>query len=491
MSETTQQTVSQSEHATSWREILSRQHIAKLATLSMAVWLHASNSMLTATTMPSAVEDIGGLHLISWAFALYLTGTITAGASMSILVTRWGVRQSMVYAAAIYVVGCVVCASAPSMPIVLTGRTLQGLGGGALLALVYICQDRFFPNRYAPKIVACLSTVWMFAAMAGPSIGGAFATFGLWRFAFWAFALQGVLLIPAIYYLMTGAREPNNVNDDKLPLVRLLLLSSSIVFISISGAQFDPVTSPLLIVCGITSIILFVHRDRHAAVGRMLPLPASNLGHPICNGILTTFMLALCIMSFLVYGPLILIKLYGLSPFTAGLVVMVESLAWTVGAVVLSGARPGIEGNVIKLGSALVAMGLVAMAFVLPHGPLWLIIVTAIVSNFGFGMMWGFIIKRIVNEAPDDERDRSSSLIPITQQTGFAIGAALSGLIANGFGLSEGSNSHTIQTVAFWLFAGFIPVALLGNVTAWRFVQRFSNDRDSAITSGRLCNAND
>jgi hypothetical protein len=29
-----------------------------------------------------------------------------------------------------------------------------------------------------------------------------------------------------------------------------------------------------------------------------------------------------------------------------------------------------------------------------------------------------------------------------------------------------------LRSVAFWLFAGFIPVALIGNVTAWRFVAK-------------------
>ena len=52
-----------------WREILTRAHLPRLLTLCLAVWLHAANSMLTATTLPVAVGDIGGLRLISWAFA--------------------------------------------------------------------------------------------------------------------------------------------------------------------------------------------------------------------------------------------------------------------------------------------------------------------------------------------------------------------------------------------------------------------------------------
>ncbi len=56
---------SQARNGARWSEILTRDYASKLATLSLAIWLHASNSMLTATTMPSAVEDIGGLNLIS------------------------------------------------------------------------------------------------------------------------------------------------------------------------------------------------------------------------------------------------------------------------------------------------------------------------------------------------------------------------------------------------------------------------------------------
>lgn len=60
------------------------------------------------------------------------------------------------------------------MLVLLAGRTVQGLGGGALVALVYIAQNRFFPNRLVPRIVACLSVVWMASALCGPLIGGAF-----------------------------------------------------------------------------------------------------------------------------------------------------------------------------------------------------------------------------------------------------------------------------------------------------------------------------
>jgi len=372
----------------------------------------------------------------------------------------------------VYAVGCVVCAMAPTMPVVLVGRVLQGLGGGGLVALVYISQDRFFPNRFVPKIVACISTVWMISAFSGPVIGGAFATLGIWRMAYWAFAFQAVLLMLAIRALLAAESVSLDIKAERIPIVRLMFLAAAILLISMAGAEFDPLLSPILIVMGCLSMVFFVFRDKAAKKSRMLPLEATDLSHSIGNGILTTLLLCLCGMSFLVYGPFILIKLYGLTPLTAGLVVMLETLAWGGAAIIFSGADPRNESRLIRIGSALVTAGLIGLAWVLPRGPIWAIMLVVIVSSGGFGMMWGFIIKRIIGAASAAEKDRAASLLPITQQTGFALGAALSGLIANSLGVSDQMSDEGLRSVAFWLFAGFIPVALIGNVTAWRFVAK-------------------
>ena len=61
--------------------------------------------------MPSAVDEIGGLTLISWTFALYLAGSISAAASISLLVATHGLKKTMVRTALVFSVGCVVVAA--------------------------------------------------------------------------------------------------------------------------------------------------------------------------------------------------------------------------------------------------------------------------------------------------------------------------------------------------------------------------------------------
>ena len=456
--------------AVSWHELVNRDYLPKLITLCMALWLHASNSMMTATTMPNAVDEIGGLNLISWTFALYLAGSIAAAASMSIVVARIGLRRAMMRAALVYTFGCLVVAIAPTMPVLLVGRVFQGLGGGALIALVYVSQDRFFPNRLAPKVVAFLSMVWMLAAFSGPAVGGAFATWGVWRMAFWFFAVQGVLLVPAIHFLLKDGERESESKKDRIPIFRITLLCVSILLFSMSGAYFNVWGSPLMIIGGCLALIYFVSRDRRTEQGRIMPLEATRFSHPIANGLATTFLLSLCIMSFLVYGPFLLIELYDMSPLEAGFIVLIESLAWGSAAVMMSGIRAELEPRLIRFGSAMIVFGLVAIGLSLSNDRLAELIAAIIFLNAGMGMMWGYIIKRVVGAASAGEKDRASSLLPITQQSGFALGAALSGLIANSFGLESASDGEQLRQIAYWLFIGFVPIAVLGNWLAWRFV---------------------
>ena len=452
-----------------WRELFAWQYLSKLLVLCLAVWLHAANSMLTATLMPVVVEDIGGLELISWAFALYLMGSIVAASCISVFVASHPFRRVLMIATVIYGLGCLICGFAPHMAILLIGRTIQGLGGGALIALVFVSQDRFFPNRFVPRVVAFVSVFWTLSAFFGPVVGGVFANYGIWRYAFWLFTGLACLLLLVIPRLLADEQGETGSKGASIPMVRLSLVAASILLFSAAGIQDHLFLSLLLLLSGTVLLVLFVFRDTAVADGRLLPRHAFSLSHPVGLGILMTFVFCLSIMTFLVYGPVLLIKLYGLTPLQAGFVVLLESVGWGLGAVLLSGLPRHLEPLLIRLGGFFLVAGIVGQAWFLPAGPLLAVIITALFSNFGFGMMWGYIIKHVVGYAEQEDKDRASGILPSTQQTGFALGAALTGVIANGFGFDTMTEHAEFQLVSFWLFAGFIPIVVFGFWLAWRF----------------------
>ena len=162
-----------------WRALLDSGGLARFSILCLGLWLHAASSMLAATTLPSAVDDIGGAHLVGWAFSLYLLGSILAGAVTGFVVVRSGLRFALLGAATLYGSGSIVCAVAPEMTTFLLGRLLQGVGGGWLVALTYVAINRLFPPELTPRLIALTSAIWSTSAFCGPLIGGSFATYGL------------------------------------------------------------------------------------------------------------------------------------------------------------------------------------------------------------------------------------------------------------------------------------------------------------------------
>jgi MFS family permease len=96
-----------------------------------------------------------------------------------------GPRGACLAALAVFSAGSVGCALALSMPWMLAGRTVQGLGGGLLAALSYGLIQLVFAQRLWPRAVALVSGMWGVATLCGPAVGGLFAQAGHWRWAFW------------------------------------------------------------------------------------------------------------------------------------------------------------------------------------------------------------------------------------------------------------------------------------------------------------------
>jgi len=348
-----------------WRALLDARYWPRLVLLSFALWLHASNTMLISTTMPSVVESIGGHRLLSWAFALYLVGSVVSGTQMSVFTRRFGFRSTILGAALTYVAGCVICGAASNMPVFLCGRAVQGLGGGGLVSLVYLSQHQFFPNQLIPRIIASNSVVWMSAAFCGPMIGGMFATYGVWRLAFLFFALQ------AVFFIVYARRQLNNDGEQihakrrQVSALNLGVLCASIVCVAYGGTLNGWLASAVLVVLGVICFYLFIVLDSRHEQKRMLPQSMLRINNPVASGLLMTLVYSAALMSFVVYGPVVLTKVYGLTPLATGFVLITEALAWSASAIIFAGRSPSTERALILIGGVFVTIGVFLQAIVI------------------------------------------------------------------------------------------------------------------------------
>lgn len=461
-----------------WSALLKDGNLTRISILCLGVWLHAASSMLVATTLPSAVNEFGGAHLASWAFTLYLLGSILAGSATGLIISRSGIKPALLGMAVLYGIGSAICAIAPGMEVMLVGRLLQGLGGGGLVALTYVAINRLFPSHLMPRLIALTSAVWSISAFSGPLIGGSFATFSDWRFAFWAFVVQAALFIIAVLFKITHEKPSENNSPIVIPIGRLAILSAAVLMVATAGANTDLLLSPTLCILSIVSIWFFLKIDNRNPSSRMFPTSPFNIKNPLGAGMSLVIAASIATMSFLVYGTFLLETLFEVTPLVAGYIVALESVSWGVTAIMFSGASESRERALIRSGSILVAVGLIGFAISFSGGSIWWILLWAICQGAGFGMMWSFIVRRIVTAASSLEKDIASSSIPATQQIGFAIGAAASGVVANMLGFAENMTTVVLQNVAFWIFAAFIPVLLYAIFAAWKLTHEPEHQTD-------------
>ncbi len=450
-----------------WSTLTQEGHLSRLLLLCFGVWLYAADATLVATVMPVAVEDIGGLPYLSWTYSLYQLGSVATGAIAGLVVLRTGIAKAQILAGIFYVLGCTLSGYAPDMPTMIVGRIMQGMGGGGLVSLAFIGASTLFPKKLWVRIIAVISGVWGVSSLCGPLIGGYFVAGGNWRGAFWAFAAQGLVAVLVAPPLLSRQFQTQKEQTQAMPLARLGLLGIAVLAICQAGVMTSTGVASGLCVGGVLLLLVFLKRDA-GSQNRIFPQGILNPRTISGSGLLMMSSLFMATISLTVYGPLLMYIIFGAEPLIAGYIIALESLGWTVAAITTSGISERMESRLIRLGSVFVSSSMVGLIYAMPAGPLWLIALFATCMGVGFGMSWSFVSKRIIANVPEAERTQASASIPTFMRVSMALGSALSGIIANFSGFSEESSVEVAQNVAFWCFASFIPLMLVGLINAWR-----------------------
>jgi MFS family permease len=435
------------------------------------VWLHAADMLVTATTTPSIVAEIGGVPFVSWMISLYQVGAIIAGAASARLCEQHSIKRTLIAAAALYGVGCVIAALAPHMLVLLVGRFIQGIGGGLLLSLCYVAIQQWFAPHLWSRLFGINAFIWGAGSLLGPLIGGVFANLHAWRLAFWSFALQAVLLCVLAGRLLPAEAPRARGETRGWPLAPLLILLVATMIIAQSGITGQ---APLAIAgCACGALLLYVAaRLDRAAPARLLPVQLLKVREPLGAGLLMVFALSVGTTGFWAYGPLILQVLFGTNPLFSGYALAAEALAWSLATMAISGAPIAADRALVRGGAVAVVVGAAGFAAVLPAGSLTGVVVCSVLQGVGFGLFWPAVVHRLVRLSDSNEQALAAASPSTIQRIGYAVGTAIAGIAANLSGLASGVSQPAARLAAFWVFAAFFPILAVALYGAWRFTRQ-------------------
>ncbi|KAA5832907.1 MFS transporter [Saccharopolyspora hirsuta] len=375
------------------------------------------------TALPTIVAELDAQHWYSWPFTVFLAasaiGTVIGGRQSD----RRGPAVPLLLALPAFAIGLLVAGFAPTMPVLLVARVLQGLAGGVLIVALYVMIARVFPEEHRPAAFGALSSAWVVPALVGPVVSGVLTEQASWRWVFLGLAplvcIGAVMLVPAARRF--GARS----DDPPVPRPGLPLAAVGAAggVVALNWAAQDPAVGSLLV--GLVGVVVLVPSLR-------LLLPAGTLrarpGIPVM--VLSRGLLSGLFFTAQAFVPLALTVVHHYSPTAAGVPLTVGSVGWTAGALWQSRQRELRRERVVAAGFALVGVGIAGLALSLPAwGPHWLVFACWFVAGCGMGIGVTSTSVRVLALSAAGERGFNSAALQISDMLGQAALVGLGGVV--------------------------------------------------------------
>lgn len=384
-----------------------------------------------STVMPTVARELGGLELYGWVFSAFFLGSLIGIVVVGGAIDSRGLALPFAIGLGLFAVGVLVGGLAPTMPVLVGARIVQGLGAGAIPPIAYVAIGRSLPESLRPRMFATLSTAWILPGVIGPAIAATVAQSLGWRYVFLGLlpliavaggltlrALGAVVAAPDAVSAETRASAADRAH---LPLAIQVAVGAGLVTVGLTSGQ--PVLTLALVGVGLPVGV-------HAL--RLLTPDGTLRAKPV----LPAAILLRGILTFMFFGvdafvPLALVEWRGVSLTESGVALTVATVVWTAGSWVQArGSTRWSSDRFVQVGFATVIAGLAGFMLVLRQDISWLVAIpTFALAGFGMGLAYSPIALIVLREASPETHGSASSALSLTDTLGVALGTGVTGAI--------------------------------------------------------------
>lgn len=432
--------------------------------LTLIIVATAFEILAVAATMPATVQDLGGLAWYGWVFSAFMLANMVAATVAGPEADRRGIAMPFIAGTCLFVSGLLLAGLASTMPLLIVGRAVQGLGSGIIGAVVYIIVGRGYEADARPRMLALISSAWVVPGMVGPALAGIIVAHAGWRWVFLGLIplpiLAACMALPSLRRLAPVQQStPDNRQRNREIVLALVLATGAGMVIGGLGWMSTALPAGVaLLAFGAVATVIALRQVLPAGTLRAAPgLPAAIAAMGLLN---------LAFFGVDAFVPLALTTVRGLSIVTAGLALTAATLTWTAGAWMQARlARRMPPGSIAILGLLVMLIGISATtATVAPVVPALLSIGTWGVAGCGIGLAYSALSLAMLQNAAQGHEGRASSALQIVCQLGTALGSGIGGVI-----IGSGEHSETVEASRIMLhFVLMIAIAGIAVLTAWR-----------------------
>jgi EmrB/QacA subfamily drug resistance transporter len=416
------------------------QLVGTMTGLVLAMFLAALDQTIVGTAEPRIIASLSGFNRYPWVATAYLLTSTLVVPIIAKLSDLWGRKWFFLWGSAVFVATSALCGASGNLNFLgidgmnqlILFRGLQGIGGGAIIGLIFTIVGDIFSPAERGRYQGFFSGVWGLAAIFGPTAGGWLTDHVSWRATFYVNLPVGIIAIAAIYFEFPDIR-PQAVRRvlDWAGVFTLLACMGPLLLAFTWVTEYGWGSGRVETLLGVAVVMLlaFLYSESKA-VEPLIPL---TLFHdPVIRvSSICMFVLGMGMFGMIIYLPLFMQGVLGVSATQSG-TLMTPMMLGSVTGSFLGGQMtyrlrsykvPGV------LGSVLVTSGMTIFAVMDASTLRTHVVFGMILTGLGMGLLQPVYTVAVQNVAPRTQMGAATASTIFFRAIGSTVGVALFGSV--------------------------------------------------------------
>ncbi len=441
-----------------------------LVTCVLASSLSFVEGSVLSVALPAIRASYGaGAAEVQWvvnAYLLPLSALLLLGGALG---DHYGRRRLLVIGTGIFAVTSLLCALAPSLPILLAARAAQGVGAALLLPNSLALLNAAFEGEKRGRAVGIWAAAGAAAAAIAPLIGGWLVDHSGWPSIFY---INLPLAVGAILLALRFVAESREKGAGRTDYSGALLVTAGLGGITYALTLWSAngrwgVTS---IVAGVAGLLLstgflFVERNR----GQRAMMPLGLFADRCFSGLnLLTLLLYGAFAAAMLLIPYVLITSGGYSPVQAGLAMLPLPVLMTTVSPTMGGLAMRVGPRIpLTIGPLVVAGGMILSQMIEPDSSYWTgAFPTLLVLAIGMTIAVAPLTASVLGSVEEQHVAMASGFNSAVARLGGLIATALLGSVLGqeGDALFAGFHSAMFVSAGVAALAAVVALTMIGGV---------------------------
>jgi len=182
--------------------------------LILGIVLAGLDSAIANIALPTIARELNAADAATvWVVNIYTLATAVCLLPVAALGESMGLKRVYAFGLGLFTLASLACALSPTLPVLVTARLVQGVGGACMAALGGAMVRSIYPRHMLGRAFATIALAVAISGALGPSIGALILSVATWPWLFLVNVPLGLFAVPLFLRVApTGQPRPRKLD---------------------------------------------------------------------------------------------------------------------------------------------------------------------------------------------------------------------------------------------------------------------------------------